>query len=72
MLRQRKKPIPRVERLDWDLLRVFLAVARDGQMARAGARLGLDISTISRRLDRLEAELGVVLFEGCGSHREQI
>src|SRR5215470_6999655 len=49
--------------LDWDQVRVFLAVARAGQLAGAAARLGLDVSTVSRRLDRLEAELGVHLFD---------
>ena len=53
----------RVERLDWDLVRVFLDVARTGRLAAAAERLGLDVSTVSRRLDRLEDELGVTLFE---------
>jgi DNA-binding transcriptional LysR family regulator len=49
--------------LDWDQVRVFLAVARAGQMAGAAGRLGLDVSTVSRRVDRLEADLGVHLFD---------
>src|SRR5262245_42662526 len=49
--------------LDWDQVRVFLAVARAGQLAGAASRLGLDVSTVSRRLDRLESELGVHLFD---------
>src|SRR5437899_5249234 len=49
--------------IDWDQVRVFLAVARAGQLAGAAARLGLDISTVSRRIDRLESELGVHLFD---------
>lgn len=49
--------------LDWDQIRVFLAVTRAGQLAAAAARLGLDVSTVSRRLDRLEEVLGVELFE---------
>jgi DNA-binding transcriptional LysR family regulator len=49
--------------IDWDQVRVFLAVARAGQLAGAAARLGLDVSTVSRRLDRLETELGVHLFD---------
>lgn len=53
----------RVERLDWDLVRVFLDVARTGRLAAAAERTGLDVSTVSRRLDRLEAELGLTLFE---------
>ncbi|NUP07349.1 MAG: LysR family transcriptional regulator [Polyangiaceae bacterium] len=53
----------RGERLDWDLLRVFLGVARAGRLVAAADRLGLDVSTVSRRLDRLEHELGMALFE---------
>ncbi|MCK6550009.1 LysR family transcriptional regulator [Myxococcota bacterium] len=49
--------------LDWDQARVFLAVAKTGQLAAAAARLGLDVSTVSRRLDRIEAQLGVHLFD---------
>ena len=49
--------------LDWDHARVFLAVARSGQLSGAAARLGLDLSTVSRRLNTSEAELGVHLFE---------
>jgi DNA-binding transcriptional LysR family regulator len=49
--------------IDWDQVRVFLAVARAGQLAGAAARLGLDVSTVSRRLDRLEDEIGVHLFD---------
>src|SRR5687768_10191114 len=49
--------------IDWDQIRVFLAVARARQLAGAAARLGLDVSTVSRRIDRLEAELGVHLFD---------
>lgn len=50
-------------RIDWDQVRIFLAVARAGQLQAAADRLGLDVSTVSRRVDRLEAELGVHLFE---------
>ncbi|TNF24867.1 MAG: LysR family transcriptional regulator [Deltaproteobacteria bacterium] len=49
--------------LDWDQVRVFLAIAREGRLSGAAERLGLDISTVSRRLDRLEADLGVHLFD---------
>lgn len=49
--------------IDWDQVRVFLAVSRAGQLAGAAHRLGLDVSTVSRRLDRLESELGVHLFD---------
>lgn len=48
---------------DWDQVRLFLAVMRGGSLAEAGARLHMDISTVSRRLDRLEESLGVMLFD---------
>jgi len=49
--------------LDWEQVRLFLAVARERSLAGASARLAVDVSTVSRRLDRLEAELGAPLFD---------
>ena len=49
--------------MDWDLLRVFLAVAREGQMLAAARRLGLNHATVARRLDALEEALGTRLFD---------
>jgi len=49
--------------MEWDDLRFFLAVAREGQLARAGGRLGVDATTVGRRLRRLEGALGQTLFE---------
>ncbi len=48
--------------MDWDHLRVFLAIARDGQLLSAARKLGLNHATVSRRLDALEAALGAQLF----------
>lgn len=48
---------------EWNDLRVFLAVARLGTISLAGERLDIEHSTVSRRIDRLEADLGVVLFD---------
>jgi DNA-binding transcriptional LysR family regulator len=48
--------------LSWDDLRVLLAVLRDGSFTRAAARLGVEQSTISRRIAALEASLGRPLF----------
>ncbi|EGD60583.1 LysR family transcriptional regulator [Novosphingobium nitrogenifigens DSM 19370] len=48
---------------DWNDYQAFLAVARSGQLARAGASLGCDATTIGRRLRRLETRLGATLFE---------
>lgn len=49
--------------LDWEQVRLFLAVMRERSLARASARLSLDVSTVSRRLDRLEGEVGALLFD---------
>ncbi|KMO14030.1 LysR family transcriptional regulator [Methylobacterium platani] len=44
-------------------LRYFLAVARDGSIAAASARLNVAPSAISRQIANLEAELACPLFE---------
>lgn len=46
----------------WDDIRVLLAVARAGSLTRAATELGVDQSTVSRRVAALEAELGSVVF----------
>lgn len=48
---------------DWSDYQAFLAIARTGQLARAGSTMGVDATTIGRRLRRLEARLGKTLFE---------
>lgn len=48
---------------DWSDYQAFLAIARSGQLARAGAAMGVDATTMGRRLRRLEARLGATLFE---------
>ena len=48
--------------MDWDDLRVFLAVVRDEGLSRAGRRLAMDPSTVGRRIARLEQVLGHALF----------
>jgi DNA-binding transcriptional LysR family regulator len=44
--------------MDWDDVRVFLAVAREGSMRAAGRALGLSQPTIARRLAAFEASFG--------------
>ena len=44
--------------MDWDDVRVFLAVARNGSMRAAGRALGLSQPTIARRLAAFEAAFG--------------
>src|SRR5262249_51145505 len=45
-------------RMDWDDVRVFLAVARHGSLRAAGRALGLSQPTIGRRLAVFEATFG--------------
>ena len=44
--------------MDWDGVRVFLAIARQGSMRAAGRALGLSQPTIARRLTAFEAGFG--------------
>jgi hypothetical protein len=44
--------------MDWDDVRVFLAVAREGSMRAAGRALGLSQPTIARRLAAFEDTFG--------------
>jgi DNA-binding transcriptional LysR family regulator len=48
---------------DWESLRIFLALARTGTMAGAARKLGLDETTVARRVLRLEQELPARLVE---------
>ena len=48
--------------LDWNDIRYFLAIAEAGTLAGAGRVLGVQHSTVGRRLDALEHALGVSLF----------
>ena len=49
--------------MNWDRIRIFLEVARTGQILAAGRRLGLNHATVSRQLTALEAELKAKLVE---------
>ncbi|MGI3164501.1 LysR family transcriptional regulator [Pseudooceanicola sp. 200-1SW] len=48
--------------MNWDDLRVFLAVARRESLSAAARGLRIDPATVSRRIARLEEETGAVLF----------
>ena len=48
--------------MNWDDVRVFLAVARNGQILGAARNLGLNHATVARRLTALEEALGSRLF----------
>jgi len=47
---------------NWDELRTFVEVARDGSLSGAARRLGLSQPTVGRHIDGLEAALGLTLF----------
>ena len=49
--------------IDWDDVRYFLAVARGGSVRAAAERLGVNHSTVLRRIAQLEERLGVHMFE---------
>ncbi len=48
--------------MNWDDVRIFLAVARAGQILAASRRLGVNHATLSRRLTALEEALQTRLF----------
>ncbi|MEO0544296.1 MAG: LysR family transcriptional regulator [Pseudomonadota bacterium] len=49
--------------MDWDDLRYFLAVAREGQMLSAAARMGVSQTRLSRHIAALEDAIGARLFD---------
>jgi DNA-binding transcriptional LysR family regulator len=49
--------------MDWDDLRIVLEVCRSGSALAAAGRLGVNQSTVVRRIARAEEALGVALFE---------
>ncbi|MFN7026149.1 MAG: LysR family transcriptional regulator [Pseudorhizobium sp.] len=48
--------------MDWDDVRLFLAVARTGQLLAASRRLGINHATLGRRISGLEKALGTRLL----------
>lgn len=49
--------------MDWDDIRYFLNVSRTGSIRSAASQLGVNHSTVSRRINQLEKKLGVRLFD---------
>lgn len=49
--------------MDWNALKVFLAIEQTGSLAGAARTLGVNHSTVFRRLNAFEKELGTRLFE---------
>ena len=60
--------------MDWDDARIFLTVAREGQLSSAARRLGVNQTTLSRRLTALERDLQATLMlrgpQGCALTEE--
>lgn len=48
---------------EWTDLRFFLELARAGTLSGASRRLEVEHTTVARRIDRLEAQLGSTLFD---------
>ncbi|MDA7415695.1 LysR family transcriptional regulator [Xenophilus arseniciresistens] len=56
--------------MDWNNLRYFLELARAGTLVAAARRLGVDHTTVARRIQALEKSLGTPLFaREAGGHR---
>ena len=49
--------------MDWSNLRYFLALARSGSLSAASKVLGTDHTTVARRIQALEKELGLKLVD---------
>ncbi|MFV2061761.1 MAG: LysR family transcriptional regulator, partial [Gammaproteobacteria bacterium] len=52
-----------MHRMDWDDIRYFLAVARKNSIRGGSAMLGVNHSTVSRRINAFEKKLDVRLFD---------
>ena len=56
-------PAKSQSRFSWDDVRVLLALFRTRTLTAAGVRLGINASTVGRRLEALERALGARLFD---------
>ena len=52
-----------METTNWDDLRVFLTLAREGTLTTAAKALGVSHPTVARRVQALESQIGARLFE---------
>ena len=55
--------------MNWDDLRFFLAVAGAGSLSGAGQQLGVNTTTVLRRVASLEDDLGAVGNGQAGARR---
>ncbi len=51
------------KKLSWDDFRIVKAIGESGSLASAAAQVGVNQSTVFRRLDQIEQSLGALLFE---------
>lgn len=51
-----------MSQLNWDDIRLFLALAREGTLSGAARSLGIGVATMSRHIDRIEQVMGLPLF----------
>lgn len=60
-----QKPLqqPLQQGMNWNDLRYFLALAREGSVSGAGRVLGVEHTTVARRISALEKQLGSRLFD---------
>lgn len=49
--------------MEWDNIRIFLALVRGGSVRAAAARAGISHATVSRRVEAFETRMGVKLFD---------
>ncbi len=52
-----------MDKLDWSLIRSFLAVAEAGSLSAAARRIGISQPTLGRHIAEVEARLGARLFQ---------
>ncbi len=52
-----------MQNIDWDIFRYVVAVADSGSAVRAARRLGVNASTVLRKISSFEEENGIRLFE---------
>jgi DNA-binding transcriptional LysR family regulator len=58
------KPLWRnAKRMDWNYLKYIEAISLTGNLSKAARMLGIDTSTLSRSLQKLETEFGVKIFK---------
>ncbi|ALK09659.1 LysR family transcriptional regulator [Blastochloris viridis] len=59
---EHKRPTPISAPPDWEAIRLFLEVTRQGSFRSASELLGLSVNALRRRINELESDLGVKLL----------